>query len=47
MYAKKKDAGLSARTVRYLYNLMSQVLSYAMKHGVLNRNVAQNTEPPR
>ena len=47
MYAKKKDSGLSARTVRYLYNLMSQVLGYAMKQGILSRNVAQNTEPPR
>jgi len=47
MYAKKKNMGLSARTVRYLYNLMSQVLSYAMKQGILSRNVAQNTEPPR
>jgi len=47
MYAKKKDSGLSARTVRYLYNLMSQVLDYAMKQGILSRNVAQNTEPPR
>ncbi len=47
MYTKKKDSGLSARTVRYLYNLMSQVLGYAMKQGTLSRNVAQNTEPPR
>ena len=47
MYTKKKDSGLSARTIRYLYNLMSQVLDYAMKQGILSRNVAQNTEPPR
>lgn len=45
MYARKKDSGLSARTVRYLYNLMSQVLGYAMKQGILSRNVAHNTEP--
>lgn len=47
MYAKKRDTGLSARTVRYLYNLMSQTLSYSMKQGILSRNVALNTEPPR
>jgi integrase len=47
MFTKKRDSGLSARTVRYLYNLMSQVLSYAVKQGILNRNVARNTEPPK
>jgi integrase len=47
MYARKKEAGLSARTVRYLYNLISQVLNYSMKQGIFNRNVALNTEPPR
>jgi len=47
MFAKKKESGLSARTVRYLYSLMSQVLRYAVRQGVLNRNVAQNTEPPK
>ena len=47
VFAKKKESGLSARTVRYLYSLMSQVLRYAVRQGVLNRNVAQNTEPPK
>jgi integrase len=47
MFAKKRESGLSARTVRYLYSLMSQVLRYAVKQGILNRNVAQNTEPPK
>jgi integrase len=47
MFAKKRESGLSARTVRYLYSLMSQVLRYAVRQGILNRNVAQNTEPPR
>jgi len=47
MFAKKRESGLSARTVRYLYSLMSQVLRYAVRQGVLNRNVAQNTEPPK
>jgi len=47
MFAKKRDSGLSARTVRYLYSLMSQVLRYAVKQGILNRNVAENTEPPK
>jgi integrase len=47
MFARKRDSGLSARTVRYLYGLMSQVLRYAVRQGILNRNVAQNTEPPK
>jgi integrase len=47
MFAKKRESGLSTRTVRYLYSLMSQVLRYAVRQGVLNRNVAQNTEPPK
>jgi len=47
MFAKKRERGLSARTVRYVYSLMSQVLRYAIRQGVLNRNVAQNTEPPK
>ena len=47
MFAKKRELGLSARTVRYIYSLMSQVLRYAIRQGVLNRNVAQNTEPPK
>jgi integrase len=47
VFARKRESGLSARTVRYLYSLMSQVLRYAVKQGILNRNVAQNTEPPK
>ena len=30
MFAKKRERGLSARTVRYLYSLMSHVLRYAV-----------------
>ena len=47
MFAKKRELGLSARTIRYIYSLMSQVLRYAIRQGVLGRNVAQNTEPPK
>lgn len=47
VFARKRESGLSARTVRYLYSLMSQILRYAVKQGILNRNVAQNTEPPK
>ena len=47
IYAKKKDSGLSARTVRYLYSLMAQSLGHAVKQGLLYRNVALYTEPPR
>jgi integrase len=46
-YARKKDAGLGNRTVRYLYSLLAEALGHAVKTGQINRNVAQATEPPR
>ncbi|MFC2035269.1 tyrosine-type recombinase/integrase [Chloroflexota bacterium] len=47
MYARKKASGLSNRTVRYLYSLMAEALTQAVKQGILHRNVALLTEPPR
>ena len=47
LYARKRAGGLGTRTVRYIYSLMSQALTHAVKQGVLSRNVAQATDPPR
>ncbi len=47
LYARKKAAGLGTRTVRYCYSLMSQALGYAVRQGILARNVAAATTPPR
>jgi len=47
LYARKKEGGLSSRTVRYLYSLMVEALGHAVKTGLLARNVARATEPPR
>jgi integrase len=46
-YGRKKKAGLSSRTVRYLYSIISESLGHAVKAGRLARNVARATEPPR
>jgi len=47
LYGRKKAAGLTTRTVRYCYSLMSQALGYAVRQGILARNVATATTPPR
>jgi integrase len=47
LYARKKEGGLSSRTVRYLYSLMIQALDHAVRTGLLARNVARATKPPR
>jgi len=47
LYARKKKGGLSSRTVRYIYSLMVEALGHAVKTGLLARNVARATEPPR
>ena len=39
--------GLSARTVKHHHRVLSEALSHAVKWGVLSRNVAQMTDPPR
>jgi len=47
LYGRKKEGGLSSRTVRYLYSLMIEALGHAAKTGLVARNVAGATEPPR
>lgn len=47
LYARKKEGGLSSRTVRYLHSLMVEALGHAVKTSLLARNVARATEPPR
>jgi len=47
LYSQKKKDGLSSRTVRYLYSLMVEALGHAVKIGLIARNVARATEPPR
>ncbi len=47
LYGRKKESGLSPRTVRYLYSLMAQALGQAVKLGLVARNVAKATDPPR
>ena len=47
LYARKKEGGLSSRTVRYVYSLMVEALGHAIKTGLLARNIARATEPPR
>ena len=39
--------GLSARSVIYHHRILSKALSYAVKMGVVIRNVANDAEPPR
>ena len=47
LYSKKRTSGLSTRTVRYVYSLMYQALRQAVRQGVLSRNVAEATDPPK
>lgn len=53
-YIRQKTQGrvdgkgqLSSRTVRYCHSLLAEALGYAVKMGLLGRNVAQATEAPR
>ena len=44
---RDKKGGLSARTVMHHHRLIREVLSHAMKRGLLARNVADAVDPPR
>ena len=53
-YSQQRERGrvdgkgpLSLCTVRYCHSLLSEALGYAVKMGLLSRNVAQATEAPR
>ena len=47
VYAKMLGRGLSNTTVVQLHRILKQALSHAVKWGVLVRNVADATSPPR
>ncbi len=47
LYGKKKQSGLSSRTVHYIYGILSEAFSHAVKTGLLYRNVATAMNPPR
>ena len=47
VYADMLDRGLSATTVVQLHRILKQALSHAVKWGILTRNVADATTPPR
>lgn len=46
-YTTKTEAGLSARTVRYLHGLLHHTLDQALKWGLVPRNVCEAVVPPR
>ncbi|HHW42537.1 MAG TPA: site-specific integrase [Desulfotomaculum sp.] len=45
--ADGKEGGLSTRAVRYLHFLLSAALKQAVKEGLVSRNVAEATTPPK
>jgi len=47
LYGKKKQSGLSGRTVHYIYGLLAEALGHAVKQGLLYRNAARAMDPPR
>ncbi len=47
LIADKLDAGLSPRTVEYLWQVLRRALKVAMTWGLVSRNVAELASPPR
>ena len=47
MYADMLERELSARTVLHTHRVLKEALSHGVKWGVLTRNVADATSPPR
>lgn len=47
LYAGMLDRGLSARTVHHVHTLLKETLSHTVKWGLLVRNPAEVTTPPR
>jgi integrase len=45
--ADRLDAGLSARTVQYLYSIIRQAFGHAARWSLVQRNVALLVDPPR
>lgn len=46
LYADMNRRGLSAQTILHTHRLLSEALSYAVKWGLLSRNVCQVIKPP-
>lgn len=46
-YSRKLAEGLAPRTVRYLHVIIHEALKYAVKWGLVGRNVADAVEPPK
>ena len=47
LYRDKVESGLSARTVRYIHQVMSSALKQAVKNQLILRNPADATVPPK
>lgn len=47
LYRSKLDAGLSARTVRYVHAVMHRALKQALRWGLVPRNVSEAVDPPK
>ena len=47
LYRELQDRGLSARTVRYTHAVLRRALKQAKRWGMVNRNVAEDVDPPR
>lgn len=47
LYTRQLDAGLSARTVRYTHVIAHKALATAVKWGMVARNIADATSPPK
>lgn len=46
LYARKREAGLSDRTVQYIHGLLHRALNKALKWGIVTRNVADLADTP-
>ena len=47
MYGQMLDRGLSARTALHVHRVLREALGHGVKWGILTRNVADATTPPR
>ena len=47
LYREMQDRGLSARTVQYTHAVLRRALKQAKRWGMVNRNVADDVDPPR
>ena len=47
LYRGMQDRGLSARTVQYTHAVLRRALKQAKRWGMVDRNVAEDVDPPR